>query len=313
MPNLKDVIKISKQNYEILINGGTVQGHTYDPNALYLVEDNNDVLDHMYYDGDTINLEEKFYAFNGGMIDGPLLVSQLSPDGDNFGTAGQVPIANGDQYGQWHWGDIPTPSHVVTDNTNQTIGGAKTFSDDITLANQKTIKFAAVPGNTTGMSNYILVPKANNGTNGIAYLKFAIDDTSPSGQSPSQAGVNKTPSAANYTGFHYVKSSSTSGNDMNPFYSLHTSNNDFRILTTAFSISWYQQIATDFRSDNIYFRRCENGALQSWKRIAFESDLNNRVSFNTSDSSQVQNIRSLTQAQYNALTPDANTIYFIIG
>ena len=37
--NLDTIIKISKANYEILINGGTVGGYSYDPNAMYLVKD----------------------------------------------------------------------------------------------------------------------------------------------------------------------------------------------------------------------------------------------------------------------------------
>ena len=34
--NLETIIKISRENYEILINGGTVGGYSYDPEAMYL-------------------------------------------------------------------------------------------------------------------------------------------------------------------------------------------------------------------------------------------------------------------------------------
>lgn len=37
--NLETIIKISRENYEILINGGTVGGYSYDPEAMYLVKD----------------------------------------------------------------------------------------------------------------------------------------------------------------------------------------------------------------------------------------------------------------------------------
>ena len=36
---LQTIIKISAENYEILINGGTVGGYSYDPEAMYLVKD----------------------------------------------------------------------------------------------------------------------------------------------------------------------------------------------------------------------------------------------------------------------------------
>ena len=37
--SLQTIIKISAENYEILINGGTVGGYSYDPEAMYLVKD----------------------------------------------------------------------------------------------------------------------------------------------------------------------------------------------------------------------------------------------------------------------------------
>ena len=75
-----------------------------------------------------------------------------------------------------------------------------------------------------------------------------------------------TPSNAKSNGFWYCTSStnSLSGADANPFYQYHTSNNDFRILTTAYNDSWIQQIGTDFRTNNIYFRRKENGTWKDW-------------------------------------------------
>ena len=66
-----------------------------------------------------------------------------------------------------------------------------------------------------------------------------------------------SPSQCLANGFYYVNSSSTTGNDANPFYSLHTSNTDFRILATSYSDAWVQQIATDFRSTKIFIRKKE--------------------------------------------------------
>ena len=75
-----------------------------------------------------------------------------------------------------------------------------------------------------------------------------------------------TPSNANTNGFWYCRSitNSLSGADANPFLQYHTSNNDFRILTTAYSTSWVQQIATDLRTNYLYYRRKENGTWKDW-------------------------------------------------
>lgn len=43
--------------------------------------------------------------------------------------------------------------------------------------------------------------------------------------------------------------------------------NDYRVMTTAYSGSWWQQIATDFRSNDIFIRRNQNGTIQPWTPI----------------------------------------------
>ena len=84
-----------------------------------------------------------------------------------------------------------------------------------------------------------------------------------------------TPSQCTANGFYYVISSTNSLTDANgnPFLQYHTSNNDFRILATAYSDSWVQQIATDFRSTHIYYRIRNNGTWGAWTEIAKISDI----------------------------------------
>lgn len=110
-------------------------------------------------------------------------------------------------------------------------------------------------------SEYNLVFKGNNDLNGICWSKFANMTT-----------TTKSPSACTNNGFFYVSSStaSLSGADSNPFLAagLHTSQNDFRILTTAYSDQWLQQIATDFRSEYVFVRRRENGTWKDWVKVA---------------------------------------------
>lgn len=47
--------------------------------------------------------------------------------------------------------------------------------------------------------------------------------------------------------------------------------------------------------------------------VQFQPDGGAFIKNDDTDSTPVRNIRRLTQAQYNALTPDANTLYIIIG
>ena len=65
------------------------------------------------------------------------------------------------------------------------------------------------------------------------------------------------------TGFYYVNAATN-----RPSFSQST-NVDYRILTTAYSDQWLQQIATDFRCDDIFYRRRQQGAWTAWKQLAF--------------------------------------------
>ena len=62
-------------------------------------------------------------------------------------------------------------------------------------------------------------------------------------------------------GFHYI-----TGATSRPSFST-TNATDYRVLTTAYSNIWLQQIATDFRCNDIFYRRKENGTWKSWVQI----------------------------------------------
>ena len=78
-----------------------------------------------------------------------------------------------------------------------------------------------------------------------------------------------TPSKCTKNGFYYVISSinSLTDADGNPFLQYHTSDKDFRILTTAYSDSWVQQIATDLRTNHIFYRIRNNGTWGAWQKM----------------------------------------------
>lgn len=78
-----------------------------------------------------------------------------------------------------------------------------------------------------------------------------------------------TPSKCTKNGFYYVISSTNSLTDAdgNPFLQYHTNDKDFRILTTAYSDSWVQQIATDLRTNHIFYRIRNNGTWGAWQKM----------------------------------------------
>lgn len=81
-----------------------------------------------------------------------------------------------------------------------------------------------------------------------------------------RGGSVTDPNAAIENGFYYVNGST----NRPPF--AQSTNIDYRVLVTADTPDWLQQIATDFRCDNVFFRRRENGVWQPWAKFAMMSD-----------------------------------------
>lgn len=70
------------------------------------------------------------------------------------------------------------------------------------------------------------------------------------------------------TGFYYI-----AGNGANrPPFSQST-NLDYRVLTTAYSDQWLQQIATDFLCSDVFVRRRESGVWKPWEKLAYSSEI----------------------------------------
>ena len=88
-------------------------------------------------------------------------------------------------------------------------------------------------------------------------------------QAAQSTATGSDANSATATGFHYIN-----GTTNRPSFNQNNgvTGNDYRILTTAYSASWLQQIATDFRCDDIFYRRNQNGTWQSWRRIAFADE-----------------------------------------
>ena len=109
-------------------------------------------------------------------------------------------------------------------------------------------------------------------------IKAATNNSPENNAIYSTTNTASTPSQCLANGFYYVSSSSTTGDDANPFYQYHTGNPDFRILATSHSANWVQQIATDFRTNYIYYRRRESGTWTNWVQwVNSESNTNNNL------------------------------------
>ena len=66
------------------------------------------------------------------------------------------------------------------------------------------------------------------------------------------------------SGFYYMSTTSSGGGNR-PGFADKT--NDYRILATGYSNQWAQQIATNFRSNEIFYRRIEQGTWKPWVQI----------------------------------------------
>ena len=82
-----------------------------------------------------------------------------------------------------------------------------------------------------------------------------------------QTGGESDANARTESGFYYVPSG---GANTPPFTANATQ--DYRLLVTGYSAAWAQQIATNFRNNEIYYRRVENSSWKDWVEI-LTSDL----------------------------------------
>lgn len=186
---------------------------------------------------------------------------------------------------------------VQYDSSALTLKDAGKKIDDLaTVAQLNTkltgTKFTNADGTTPSFDTYLPYSESAAGAHNTspAYLLSFINDNAKNGLTYTSTleALNATNAFKTYTrspshkpsqclqnGFYYVQSSinSLTDADGNPFLQYHSSNNDFRILTTAYSDDWVQQIATDFRTANVYIRRRHEGTWQPWARLAYASEI----------------------------------------
>lgn len=173
----------------------------------------------------------------------PHTSNKANPHGVTAAQTGALPLAGGLMNGSVKFQSSSLPQKAL-----QYICGIDAFADGGEMGWQSKGEFLA---------GYLTT--ANAGTDGIlpARLKSYQDHTI----------ALSDPNSATATGFYYING----GTNRPPFS--QSSNIDYRVLTTAYSDQWLQQIATDFRCTDVFVRRRENGNWTSWLKLAYSSEI----------------------------------------
>ena len=232
----------------------------------------------------TVNSKNPYIGYASDQTDGTFVIGSLL--GTNY--ASGLAIGGGSGNLLWKGTKVATTSDIppvpTVNNGTLTIqkNGTKVATFTANASSNATANIT-VPTKVSELTNDSgFKTTDNNTTYSLSKSGSTITLTGSDGSKTSVTDANSTysvpvnattsavaPSACTSNGFYYVTSSTNSltDKDGNPFLQYHKSNNDFRILATAYSASWVQQIATDFRSEHVYIRRCENGTWQPWKSI----------------------------------------------
>lgn len=129
-------------------------------------------------------------------------------------------------------------------------------------------------GDTAGTENtaptFVTTFSGNNAKNGLSHTSMANLGTAVSNyitypnRLKATQGANEKledPNNATQSGFYYIN-----GSTNRPAFS-QSANVDYRVLSTFHSEPWGQQIATDFRCNDIFYRRKQQGTWTSWMKI----------------------------------------------
>lgn len=123
----------------------------------------------------------------------------------------------------------------------------------ITLRESSNLVWAEMTNNSD--ANYIVSLNSNDHTQGLAKTPFRIDYTNPTDNANNALSQ----------GFYYISSNDTN----RPTFKQvdNSTGTDYRILTTAYDEQFLQQFATDFRSNDLFLRRKQQGTWMDWTPI----------------------------------------------
>lgn len=234
----------------------------------------------------TVNSKNPYIGYASDQSDGTFVIGSLT--GTNY--ASGLAIGGGSGNLLWKGTKVATTSDIPSVPTvnNATLTIQKNGTNVATFTSNASSNATAnitVPTKVSELTNDSgFKTTDNNTTYSLSKSGSTITLTGSDGSTTSVTDANSTysvpvnattsavaPSACTSNGFYYVNSGTNSltDKDGNPFLQYHSSEKDFRILTTAYSSSWLQQIATDFRSEHVYVRRCESGTWKPWVKINY--------------------------------------------
>lgn len=159
--------------------------------------------------------------------------------------AGNVDVGYASEAGSVAWSNVTgkPSSYYTLPTAGSTLGGVKTTS---------------TVTSTSGLTACPII-------DGVPYYKDTNTTSLPTRLAEySTSGYNDA-NDATPQGWHYMSSTATNRPPFKQVDSLTGS--DYRIMTTAYGTTWLQQIATDFRSNDIFTRRKQNGTWQGWTAL----------------------------------------------
>jgi hypothetical protein len=217
------------------------------------------------------NKVDKTTTVNGHALSGNVSVTKSDVGLGNVENKSSATIR-----GELTKANVTTALGYTPPTKDTTYSGATTSTAGLMSAADKT----KLDGIATGANNFA--------------LPYRLSSYQASG-----TGSVSDPNNATETGFYYVSSSSTN----RPPFS-QSSNLDYRLLVTAYGSTWLQQIATDFRCDDIFYRRKENGTWKSWVKIYPTAPT--KTSQLTNDSSFIPASAS-NKSKYQVIDDSANS------
>lgn len=140
-----------------------------------------------------------------------------------------------------------------------------TMTGTLVIPNLDNIKISAAAATKNASPTWVATFKNNSAQDGLA--ASTVEQVLPQRLREYQGSGtgNHAVDDLYKTGFYYIDKDNTKNRP--PFYQGTVTGNDYKVLVTGYSNQWAQQIATDFRSNDVFVRRLESGGWQGWTAL----------------------------------------------